>query len=257
MWKGDAVRNYMTQSDICFQPAPSDIAPWRTLQPEYQVLVQRVSAALCNPIVVNWDFAKFSSSTKAQKERNFKSPMLGMIEACTTLVDSEGWILAWILPHIVSESHMVQMRIHETTKNLEKLLASSIKNAETPSQPPSWRSVTSNFVKRTMQPGSVNFSSGWFGVGHASPQYALKPSNNLSFQSAREWLTDIGPVEKLVNLILGLTHLELWEADEKAHAKLSSLSETWEIAGLWESVFSGITVIANWQTIPHIDIGGS
>lgn len=88
-------------------------------------------------------------------------------------------------------------------------------------------------------------------------QYTLKPSNNLKSPSARKWLSAIAPLEKFVNLILGLTHSELWEAGEKAHAKLSSRSETREIAGLWESVFSGIAVIANRQTIPHIDIGGS
>lgn len=59
--------------------------------------------------MVNWDFAKFSSSTKAEKEKNFKSPMLGIIDVCATLVDSEGRIFAWILPDIVSESHMVSL----------------------------------------------------------------------------------------------------------------------------------------------------
>lgn len=64
-------------------------------------------------------------------------------------------------------------------------------------------------------------------------------------------------VSQFLNSSLALTHPELHQAGLAALMKLRQIDETREYAREWESVFSGIAVIANRKTPAHRDHGGS
>jgi hypothetical protein len=70
---------------------------------------------------VDWDFEDFSSSTAAAKLRNFRSPNLGVIDECATIVDCDGHIIAWILPKILSRAQLVSSFFRYFRKGSELL----------------------------------------------------------------------------------------------------------------------------------------
>lgn len=88
-------------------------------------------------------------------------------------------------------------------------------------------------------------------------QDELKPSYNLRTQiESKDWLDNITGVEQYINVLLSLTHPDLYDNARIALDRLRMTDSTKEIAVLWTSVFTGIAVIANRITPSHTDRGG-
>jgi hypothetical protein len=158
-----------------------------------------------------------------------------------------------------------------------------LKNSRREKQPekpdPSWRTNGKHFIEKSdrhvCEPGAVNFSAGWFGLGHAvgiyfpliltiesipnqSEEYPLKPSLNLRTQLhlGPHWIKLSNEVERFLNLTLSLTHPNLFESGILMLQSLRELETTKEVAEEWQSVYTGISVISNRVTPPHRDSRG-
>lgn len=89
-----------------------------------------------------------------------------------------------------------------------------------------------------------------------SEKYELKPSYNLRLNAYKEWMNEIRSFESLMNHVLRLTHPNLWHTALEAKQELACRLETHEVSKRWYSLFTGIAVIVNRITVPHIDRGG-
>ena len=80
---------------------------------------------------------------------------------------------------------------------------------------------------------------------------------SLISEEAELWLLSSQAVMAILNDVLELTHPELYQAGKEILARLREDELTNHKASLWSSVFTGISVMANRLTKPHIDRNGS
>lgn len=137
-----------------------------------------------------------------------------------------------------------------------------------------------NFVEKTdrhvCEPGSVTFSSGWFGQGHEvgicyysftstyltdlkTDNYQLLPSLNFRTQPTSEaanWMEKSHDFETFLNLTLSLINPDLFQTGLESLRKLQLLESAKEVAEEWQSVYTGIAIITNRITPPHRDSKG-
>ena len=62
--------------------------------------------------------------------------------------------------------------------------------------------------------------------------------------------------ERLLNLTLSLIHPDLFKSGLMMLRKLCELEGAQDIAKEWQSVYTGISIISNWQTPFHQDSKG-
>jgi hypothetical protein len=95
-------------------------------------------------------------------------------------------------------------------------------------------------------------------IGIQGEKYPLKPSLNLREQPflGERWIKETYTMERFFNLTLSLIHPDLFFSGLQMLQKLRESEETKGIADKWQSVFSGINMIANRITQPHRDSKG-
>jgi hypothetical protein len=76
-------------------------------------------------------------------------------------------------------------------------------------------------------------------------------SNQL--QGSLAWLSSMHRVLEFLNMVLALTHPDLYSAMLKGLQVLCQQGGNKNLSKLWSSVFTGINVISNWRTIAHCD----
>lgn len=141
-------------------------------------------------VYIPWDVEEYYRNHvqggRDKKRMGFPNPMFGTFSKPLTLVDVKGRIVLWYLPGLLSAKLLVsvyedqspnsltyfqQSELQEATLSLTPLLKKSIKEEIPQKPPPNWRINEKNFVQKThrhlCEPGSVTFSAGWFGQGHA------------------------------------------------------------------------------------------
>jgi hypothetical protein len=161
------------------------------------------------------------------------------------------------------------------------VLKKLIKKRKTARPTLNWRIKDSNFIDKTslhtLECGSVNFSSGWYGQGHEvrlnkyflieinnltpsqSIKYPFLPSLNLRTNphlGTADWMQISNDFERLLNLTLRLIHPDLFQSGLDMLQKLRDSETTREIAQNWQSVYNGIAVISNRTTPSHRDRKG-
>lgn len=72
---------------------------------------------------------------------------------------------------------------------------------------------------------------------------------------SHQWLKSIASVEQFMNMVTFLVHPHMYRAGSSALEYLKANSTTPDIATMWPSLFSNISVIVNRETIPHRDGG--
>ncbi|RDB22963.1 hypothetical protein Hypma_009940 [Hypsizygus marmoreus] len=222
-------------------------------------LIQVVSAALLNPEVkLDVDIETYASTTPQERTSMVPQGNVRVLSEPATLVDKNGVIVLWYLPNILPFD--LHEKLLKSTEHLAPLLSDGVKPK---SCAPNWRVANKNFVppltgsSHRIQPGSINFSPGWFAQGHTTSKFPLLPSVNLRDDvNSSAWLEEIISPEEFMNSILALTHPRLFDAAVEMLNHLRSNPNTQAVACRWASVFSGIAVIANRLTPPHTDRGG-
>jgi hypothetical protein len=76
-------------------------------------------------------------------------------------------------------------------------------------------------------------------------------SNQL--QGSLAWMSSMHRVSEFLNMVLALTHPDLYSAVVKGLQALHQQGGDKNLSKLWSSVFTGINVISNWRTITHCD----
>ena len=170
------------------------------------------------------------------------------------------------------------MKILRATISVGELLRRSIERLKL-GKNPNWRVHEQNFARKTSkricEPGSVNFSAGWFAQGHAvslkflftgitysdiqSEQDMLSSSLNLRKQrylGSSDWIQNSNHIERFLNLTLSLIHPELFKSGLQMLHKLRRYSGTKEVTQEWQSVYTGIGIISNRKTPSHRDRKG-
>jgi hypothetical protein len=90
-----------------------------------------------------------------------------------------------------------------------------------------------------------------------SHQFSIKPSVSLKGKAGTGWLDASAHFQILGNNILSLIHPSLYENAMDALNFLRCDRSTAWAAENWHSAFTGIAVISNRRTIPHLDRLGS
>ena len=128
-------------------------------------------------------------------------------------------------------------------------------------------------------PGTMEMSPAWFSQGNnvsycltftqdvpvTPPQgkksrlYVSKTLLDHDTNGSLDWVQEMQETTDLLNAILSIVHPELHQAGAAALEKLRhgprfNKHHTW--ARAWNSVYSGVSVIANRACVPHRDIGG-
>uniref|UniRef100_A0A8H8CDQ2 2OGFeDO JBP1/TET oxygenase domain-containing protein n=2 Tax=Psilocybe cubensis TaxID=181762 RepID=A0A8H8CDQ2_PSICU len=181
---------------------------------------------------------------------------LPMLYRCKpgTVADSEGNILAWYLPGILTER-----RVNSTWKmlqNIEGLIRM------TPSST-SWRANKTYFRHESawLRPGNANFSPAWFQQGHEQSN-PLEVSADLTHPDGLSFIAGLMTTSALIGAILSIIHPAQFRAGIEFLERISSQPEIIHKAELlkhiltfWTSPFGVISVISNRDTPFHRDNG--
>ncbi|KAA1478924.1 hypothetical protein DENSPDRAFT_788575 [Dentipellis sp. KUC8613] len=100
-------------------------------------------------------------------------------------------------------------------------------------------------------PGVVNLSPGWYQRGH--DVHVLAISSSLRTAEGREWLRKIHETNAIISGILRIIHPELYQAGRVARERVKAQISDPAVIEEWASVFNGVSVISNRETLPHRD----
>ena len=107
--------------------------------------------------------------------------------------------------------------------------------------------------------GIVNLSPGWFAQGHETANYALQASADMRDHQNQDYLREL----KFTNALLGGIHSiiqpELFQSGLEAMDRLAIQTQdpyTITALQLWQTPFTGLSVIINRETITHRDVKG-
>lgn len=177
---------------------------------------------------------------------------------------------------------LFQTSIRLATNSIGPLLRQSVKKEKPKKPAPNWRIHHRNFVRKShrhhCEPGAVNFSSGWFGLGHEvsrnlhifvrvanyiyhhqTKDYPLLPSLNIRTRThlgPSKWIDISNGTEIFLNLTLSLINPDLFQTGLQMLLKLRQLETTRDVARKWQSVYNGISIIVNRRTPSHRDKKG-
>ncbi|KAF8810609.1 hypothetical protein BYT27DRAFT_7253591 [Phlegmacium glaucopus] len=282
VWKhlADRIRSSSTlnylETTPCLPCIPSEDPPINSLSrletppscldadPElYYPVVMPSGEALMNPLYIPWDVEQYHvERVKGRSLSNFPNPAFGQRDKPLTVVDAKGRIILWYLPGLLSNQQQASFR--QATVIIAPLLRASIKSRHPGKTPPSWRIDRKQFTatgeQRTLEPGAVTFSAGWFAQGHTGDKFSIKPSANLKSNQVNlggsNWMKESTLVEHFLNLTLSLIHPQLFKTGLLMLRKIRMLPTTREIAQDWPSVYTGIQTISNCLTPGHRDSKG-
>ena len=83
----------------------------------------------------------------------------------------------------------------------------------------------------------------------------IKPSALLKSAKVQMWLSQMQPLEHFLDVVLHIVHPELWTANTAGVDQLvSQLSPS---SPSWPTSFTGMDLIVNRVTPPHLDSGGA
>ncbi|KAA1473523.1 hypothetical protein DENSPDRAFT_780029 [Dentipellis sp. KUC8613] len=102
-------------------------------------------------------------------------------------------------------------------------------------------------------PGCADLCPAWFALGHSGRASDLRSSSSFKDPHAQKWLDDISESNGLVTAALKVIHPDLYLAGMAAMRKLSERSDLSNVVLRWSTVFSGVSIISNRQTLCHRD----
>ncbi|KDQ49042.1 hypothetical protein JAAARDRAFT_144021 [Jaapia argillacea MUCL 33604] len=172
-------------------------------------------------------------------------PDFPLVENPVTLVDASGNIIMWFLPGVLSEE--TQEDMFRSAQHLNRQLHQS----RNPSQAGGWR-VNPELFNDSIQrpqvcPGVLNFSPAWFQQGRSTMQTAALANGT------QHWLAAIARCNAVLNAILSVIHPQLYLVVRAARYALKSDPSFASLMEFWNSVYTGVAVIANRETPIHRD----
>ena len=86
-------------------------------------------------------------------------------------------------------------------------------------------------------------------------QPAPQVSANFGHTAALDWLHQISELNMILSTILGVIHLQLYQACQETlnHLRQNPKIECQDVLQKWTSVFNGISVICNCTSLAHWD----
>lgn len=82
----------------------------------------------------------------------------------------------------------------------------------------------------------------------------IKPSASLQSAEVQMWLSEMLPLEHFLDAVLRIVHPELWTAN---NAAVDQLVSQLSLSSPWPTSFTGVDLIVNRVTPPHLDSGGA
>ncbi|TFY54157.1 hypothetical protein EVG20_g9824 [Dentipellis fragilis] len=229
---------------------------------DYITLV--LAQAFHTPIYVSWEARRYEERVPKKgvinesKENELRAqfpPFSPSETQClsepTTIVDRSSHIMVWVLPRLFDNARQAKML--EVTKCMPTLLR---RGRMAPGSDQGRHS--SEFFAREEEnpqvtPGVVNLSPGWYQRGHDTADDVLAISSSLRNAEGREWLHMIQETNTIVSGILRIIHPELYQAGRVARERVKQQITDPAVMDEWASVFNGVSVISNCETVPHRD----
>lgn len=234
---------------------------------------------------VSWDYDRFSESDKKRRnEKFFEKISLGPTSRPCIIIDTQGKILMWYLPALLLPTRVVRMTVRfdppadlsqEQLNTFVMGLRSHLLHALQANRSKSWRQE--GFVGQPEElglgAGQLSIAVGRFAIGHKvsakmdlySHQVnwlsnqrlidPIKPSASLHSAEVQKWLSQMQPMEQFLDAVLRVVHPELWTANIAAAEKL--VQQLPSSAPSWPTSFTGMDLIVNRVTPPHLDGGGA
>ncbi|KDQ49846.1 hypothetical protein JAAARDRAFT_109867, partial [Jaapia argillacea MUCL 33604] len=155
-------------------------------------------------------------------------PNFPIITKPCTIVDAKGYILFWFLLG---------------------LLHPDIQTA-------GWRGSPALFKPKDrcphIEPGLLNFAPAWFQLGRQVCGVITMQSKAM-LTGTQPWLKSMLEGNAVMNAVLSVIHPDLYLVGSVAHGLLRESDSHSAVMEHWNSVYSGVTVIANRETPVHRD----
>lgn len=185
-----------------------------------------------------------------------------LVEVPCHVSDSEGKVLAWYLPGLISRRR--QAAVEQSIVQLDGDSAKGLPLDGSRSSP--WR--TNAFFFREpeecqVNPGCVCFSPCWYSQAHPPPEYQPTPSQSMNDPANVSFLEDIQEYNAIMGGVLAIIHPALFEtamdswkaiyADPSCTSKPELVAD---LLGTWSSPFTAVSLITNRETPLHKDRKG-
>ncbi|KAK7686465.1 hypothetical protein QCA50_010689 [Cerrena zonata] len=235
---------------------------------ECDSVVESLVKAFLDPVTIAWNYQKYVyectrrclGDGMGQKEpklaASFKRWRDGLttIVSPQTVVDSEGRILVWALPNLLSPR--IQKILEDGAMSQHELLTYELERSR---EGDSWR--WNRLLFRKEAPGDINgvfnFSPAWFMVGHQGKVSGLKTSPFLTTSAGEAWMSDFLDAGSMISGILRIMHPDQYRMQWEVVLALRRDSRFADVLDVWPSIFQAISVIANRQAPLHRDPKGN
>lgn len=235
------------------------------------------ASLLRNSYETNWDIVKYMAAGPpspgpypAGTEPLFPNAFsqagtkpVDLVDVPGHIKDSEGRIMAWYLPSIISKRRQAQVQnaIIRMVDERKKPLPIDTRFGT------NWRTHPFWFqdAKETRVPGGcICYSPCWYEQGHTPPAHKPGPSATLANDTGTDpFLAEIQEINALVGGALAIVQPFLFAASMKAWRNVLASKESVknharmeELLGLWPSPFTAISLIVNRETPIHRDPKG-
>ncbi|KAI6033373.1 hypothetical protein EDC04DRAFT_2897862 [Pisolithus marmoratus] len=220
-----------------------------------------IAHAILNPYVTEWDIDRFAEPMPhaADKTKYFQYPQWGHISDPATVLDVHGRVMVWYLPGIIPPQRVDHLnKIHLPLKS--SLVTHSKRKNESSKRfghrhVPELDGTEADPLAGTMfGHGRLMNSPAVFQQAHMRLQDKVYESSTLKFSAVKKWLQDISYAEEFWNSISDLVLPDLARVGKDAIAAKEDWVVTQPPSGSrWPSIYVGIDVIVNQETLPHCD----